>query len=60
VREASAAGTARNRTTLGLVLIAIGLLFTLDSAGLLRNGGRWWPLLLIGVGIVTVHRGRAR
>jgi len=58
VREASAAGTARNRTTLGLVLIAIGLVFTLDSAGLLRNGGRWWPLLLIGIGIVKVRQPR--
>ena len=58
MRDASAAATARSRTTLGLVLIAVGVVFTLDSAGLLRNGGRWWPLLLIGIGIVKVRQPR--
>jgi predicted membrane protein len=60
VTESRAAGTMRNRTTLGLVLIAIGLVFTLDSAGVLRTEGlgRWWPLLLIGVGIVKVRQPR--
>jgi predicted membrane protein len=60
VRDASSAGTARSRTALGLVLIAVGLVFTLDSAGVLRTDGlaRWWPLLLIGVGIVKVRQPR--
>jgi cell wall-active antibiotic response 4TMS protein YvqF len=56
----SSAGTVRSRTTLGMVLIAIGLVLTLDSAGVLRTDGlgRWWPLLLIGVGIVKVRQPR--
>jgi predicted membrane protein len=49
-----------NRTALGLVLIAVGVVLTLDSAGVLRTDGigRWWPLLLIGVGIVKVRQPR--
>jgi hypothetical protein len=60
VRTASSANTARNRTSLGLVLIAVGLVLTLDNAGILRTDGigRWWPLLLIGVGIVKVRQPR--
>jgi predicted membrane protein len=60
VRTASAAGTARSRTALALVLISVGLVFALDSAGVLGTGGvgRWWPLLLIGVGIVKVRQPR--
>jgi predicted membrane protein len=56
----SSAGTVRSRTTLGMVLIAIGLVLTLDSAGVLRTDGlgRWWPLLLIGVGMVKVRQPR--
>jgi len=50
----------RSRTTLGLVLIALGLVFTLDSAGIMRIGGlaRWWPLLLVGAGIVKFRQPR--
>ena len=60
MRTASSAKTARNRTSLGLVLIAVGLVLTLDSAGILRTDGlgRWWPLLLIGIGIVKVRQPR--
>ena len=60
MREASATGGARNRTALGLVLIAVGVVFTLDSAGVLHTAGlgRWWPLLLIGVGVVKVRQPR--
>jgi len=38
----------------------VGLLLTLDSAGVLRTAGlgRWWPLLLIGVGFVKVRQPR--
>jgi cell wall-active antibiotic response 4TMS protein YvqF len=59
VREASP-GTTRNRTSLGLVLVIAGLLLALDSAGVLRTDGlgRWWPLLLIGVGFVKVRQPR--
>jgi hypothetical protein len=60
VREASPGGATRNRTSLGLVLIIVGLVLTLDSAGILRTDGlgRWWPLLLIGVGTVKVRQPR--
>lgn len=53
-------GTARSRTSLGLVLIVVGLVLTLDSAGILHTEslGQWWPLLLIGVGIVKVRQPR--
>ena len=58
--ESSAPATTRNRKTVGLVLITVGLVLTLDSAGLLRTEGlsRWWPLLLIGIGIVKVRQPR--
>jgi len=60
VSDTPSPGTMRNRTSLGLVLIIIGLVLTLDSAGILRTDGlgRWWPLLLIGVGIVKVRQNR--
>jgi hypothetical protein len=53
-------GTTRNRTSLGLVLVIAGMLLALDSAGVLRTDGlgRWWPLLLIGVGLVKVRQPR--
>jgi cell wall-active antibiotic response 4TMS protein YvqF len=60
VREASTTAAARNRTSLGLVLIIVGLILALDSAGVLRTEGlgRWWPLLLVGVGVVKVRQPR--
>jgi len=60
VREASSPGTMRNRTSLGLVLIIVGLVLALDSAGVLRTDGlgRWWPLVLLGVGAVKVRQPR--
>ena len=60
MRELSSPGTTRNRTTLGLVLIIVGLILALDSAGVLRTEGlgRWWPLVLIGVGVVKVRQPR--
>ena len=50
--ERSAAISPRGRLSLGLVLIALGLVLTLGQAGLLHleGLGRFWPLLLIGVG----------
>jgi predicted membrane protein len=58
VSAAAPTTSARSRTTLGLVLIGVGLILTLDSAGVLRTGGlgRWWPLLLIGFGLVKVRQ----
>ncbi|HZM49339.1 MAG TPA: DUF5668 domain-containing protein, partial [Vicinamibacteria bacterium] len=60
MREASSPGTTRNRTSLGLVLIIVGLVLALDSAGVLRTDGlgRWWPLVLLGVGAVKVRQPR--
>jgi hypothetical protein len=61
VSEPTLAGGARNRSTLGLVLIGLGLVLSLESAGVLSMAGlgRWWPLLLVGVGIVKVKEPRA-
>jgi predicted membrane protein len=48
----------KGRMTLGIVLIVIGLVLTLHHAGILsiQGLGRWWPLLLIGIGIVKVRQ----
>jgi hypothetical protein len=42
------------------VLVVTGLVIALDSAGVLRTAGlgRWWPLLLLGVGLVKVRQPR--
>jgi hypothetical protein len=50
--------TDKGRQRLGLVLIAIGVLLTLDHAGIVNGGGllRWWPLFLLGVGVVKVRQ----
>jgi hypothetical protein len=58
--SSSPPATARHRKAVGLVLIAVGLILTLDAAGILRTQGlgRWWPLLLIGVGLVKVQQPR--
>ncbi len=60
MRTAFFAGTAGSRTALALVLIATGVVFALDSAGILGTAGvgRWWPLLLIGAGILKVRQPR--
>jgi hypothetical protein len=48
----------KGRQTLGVALIAIGLVLTLDQAGLLdtQGLGRWWPLFLIGIGYVKFRQ----
>jgi len=50
----------RGRLAVGIVLVSIGLLLGLDQAGFLRAIGlqRWWPLILIGAGIVKVLQPR--
>jgi hypothetical protein len=48
----------RGRLSLGLLLIALGLVLTLGQAGLLHleGLGRFWPLLFIGIGLVKVRQ----
>jgi hypothetical protein len=48
----------KGRLAIGLVFIAVGLLLTFDQAGIvnLDGFGRFWPLLLIGIGIVKVRQ----
>jgi predicted membrane protein len=60
MNDAASPPAMRQRTTLGLVLIAIGLFFALANAGVLHTDGlgRWWPLLLIGIGFVKVRQPR--
>jgi hypothetical protein len=54
----SATGGPKGRMAIGLVFIVVGLLLTLDQAGVLKAAGlfRWWPLLPIGIGIVKVRQ----
>jgi hypothetical protein len=56
--NATTTASPKGRMTLGLVLIAIGLVLTLDQAGILniQGLGRWWPLFLIGIGIVKLRQ----
>jgi len=44
------------RLLFGLVLVTVGLLWTLDNLGLVEAGEvlRWWPLLLVAYGFVRV------
>jgi hypothetical protein len=48
----------RGRVTLGVVLIVVGLVLALDQAGVLsiQGLGRWWPLFVIGIGLVKVRQ----
>jgi predicted membrane protein len=42
------------RTVLGLAVVAIGVLYVLDNLGVLDAGSaihRWWPLVIIAVGV---------
>jgi len=49
-----------SRLVLGLVVIAIGVLFTLDRLGYVEAGDFWeyWPVLLIAIGIGRVFQPR--
>jgi hypothetical protein len=45
------------RLLLGLTIVALGVLFLLDSAGVLdadRAIDRWWPALLVAAGVFTL------
>jgi Domain of unknown function (DUF5668) len=48
----------KGRLALGLVLIGMGLLLTLEQAGMLNASGflRFWPLFFIGIGYVKVRQ----
>jgi len=48
------------RTVAGAVLVLLGILFTLDNFGLIeaRLIFRFWPLFIVGVGVVAFARGR--
>jgi Domain of unknown function (DUF5668) len=50
----------KGRLTLGLVLLAIGLVLILAQAGVLHIDGlgRWWPLFVIGIGVVKYQQPR--
>jgi hypothetical protein len=48
----------KGRLAVGLVFIAFGLVLTLEQAGVVNfeGFGRFWPLLVIGIGIVKVRQ----
>lgn len=50
-------GFPAGRVALGLLLVALGALFLLDQAGWIDAGrliGDWWPLAIIGFGVVQL------
>jgi Cell wall-active antibiotics response 4TMS YvqF/Domain of unknown function (DUF5668) len=45
------------RLLLGLAVVTLGVLFLLDSADVLDAGraiGRWWPVLIVAAGVLTL------
>jgi len=55
--------SGREQVIGGIVLILIGALFLMDRVWFFDMGrmiGRYWPLLLIGIGVVQLMNGRAR
>lgn len=52
------------RTLVGLTLVALGVVWLLDAAGVLDGGdtvGRWWPVVIIGLGVLqALSEGRVR
>jgi len=48
----------KGRMAVGVVFMTVGLVLTLSQAGVLNieGIGRWWPLFLIGIGIVKVRQ----
>jgi hypothetical protein len=45
----------------GIILILLGIVYGLDSLGVLYAGDlfRWWPLILIGIGLTRMVRARS-
>ncbi len=48
----------RGRLAVGILFMSLGLVLTLDQAGILNLDGlgRFWPLFLIGIGVVKVRQ----
>jgi len=48
----------KGRMLVGLALITLGVILTLSQIGVLNleGIGRWWPLLIVGVGIVKARQ----
>jgi Na+-transporting methylmalonyl-CoA/oxaloacetate decarboxylase beta subunit len=46
-------GDARGNVTIGLVMIAAGIVLVLDHLGVVQNGGfgLWWPVLVMAIGL---------
>ena len=55
---AGAVASPKGRMLVGLALITLGVLLTLSQTGFvnLEGIGRWWPLLIVGVGIVKARQ----
>ncbi len=49
-----------NRFVGGLVLLGLGVIFLLSNFGYFPSGlwGRWWPLILIAIGLIILLRRR--
>ncbi len=47
-----------NRFVGGLMLLGLGLIFLLSNFGYFPSGlwGRWWPLILIAIGLIILLR----
>ena len=43
---------------IGAVIVAVGLIILLDNLGIVHDMWRFWPLILVGVGIAKVLEGR--
>ena len=58
--ESSYGSRVTGRTVAGIVLVLLGVLFTLDNFGVIDAGDvfRFGPLLLVGAGVVTLSRAR--
>jgi len=46
------------RTLVGAALVAVGAIYLLDVAGVIEGGGvigRWWPVLLVALGLLQTY-----
>jgi hypothetical protein len=57
-----APGRASHHLVFGLVVMAVGLLLTLDNLGIVeaRSFWRYWPVILIALGLARMREGVAR
>lgn len=58
--SAGAPSRVTGRTIAGLILVALGVVFTLDNFGVIEAGEvfRYWPLLLVGAGLAKLAHAR--